>query len=36
VSRRTDSLVPAIVMLIAVAGLGWVIYRARMAGDGQA
>ena len=29
VSRQTGSLVPAIVMLIAVAGLGWVIYRAR-------
>ncbi len=31
VSRQTGSLVPAIVMLIAVAGLGWVIYRARVA-----
>jgi uncharacterized membrane protein YdjX (TVP38/TMEM64 family) len=31
VSRQTGSLVPAIVMLIAVAGLGWVIYRARIA-----
>jgi len=32
VSRQTGSLVPAVVMLIAVAGLGWVIYRARIAG----
>jgi uncharacterized membrane protein YdjX (TVP38/TMEM64 family) len=30
VSRQTGSLVPAIVMLVAVAGLGWVVYRARM------
>lgn len=31
VSRQTGSLVPGIVMLVAVAGLGWVIYRARIA-----
>ena len=31
VSKATGSLVPAIVMLIAVAGFGWVIYRARLA-----
>jgi uncharacterized membrane protein YdjX (TVP38/TMEM64 family) len=31
VSRQTGSLVPAVVILIAVAGLGWVIYRARLA-----
>lgn len=31
VSRETNSIVPAVVMLIAVAGLGWVIYRARIA-----
>ena len=30
VSRQTGSLIPAVIMLIAVAGLGWVIYRARM------
>ena len=31
VSRQTGSLVPAVIMLIAVAGLGWVVYRARLA-----
>ncbi len=31
VSKATGSLAPAIVMLIAVAGFGWVIYRARLA-----
>jgi uncharacterized membrane protein YdjX (TVP38/TMEM64 family) len=31
VSRQTGSLVPAVVILIAVAGFGWVIYRARLA-----
>ena len=31
VSRQTNSIVPAVVMLIAVAGFGWVVYRARMA-----
>lgn len=31
VSKATGSLVPAVVMLIAVAALGWVIYRARIA-----
>lgn len=31
VSKATDSVVPAVVMLIAVAGFGWVIYRARLA-----
>jgi len=29
--RRTGSLIPAIIMLLAVAGLGWVVYRARVA-----
>jgi len=29
VSRQTGSLLPAIVMLVAVSGLGWIIYRAR-------
>jgi uncharacterized membrane protein YdjX (TVP38/TMEM64 family) len=29
-SRQTGSLVPAVVMLIAVAGLGWIVYRARV------
>ena len=33
VSRQTDSLVPAVVMLVAVAACGWVWYRARMAAD---
>jgi uncharacterized membrane protein YdjX (TVP38/TMEM64 family) len=31
VSRQTGSLVPAIVMLVAVAALGWVVYRAKIA-----
>ena len=31
VSRAAGSVVPALVILIAVAGLGWVIYRARLA-----
>jgi uncharacterized membrane protein YdjX (TVP38/TMEM64 family) len=31
VSRQTGSLVPAIIMLIAVAGLGWILFRARIA-----
>jgi uncharacterized membrane protein YdjX (TVP38/TMEM64 family) len=31
VSRQTGSLVPAVIMLIAVAGLGWIVYRARIA-----
>jgi uncharacterized membrane protein YdjX (TVP38/TMEM64 family) len=31
VTRRTGSLVPAVIMLIAVAGLGWIVYRARLA-----
>jgi len=31
VSRETGSLVPAVVMLIAVAGLGWILFRARFA-----
>lgn len=30
VSRQTGSLVPAIVIALAVGGLGWVIYRARL------
>ena len=30
VSRQTGSLVPALIMLIAVAGLGWIVYRARL------
>ena len=34
VSRQTGSTVPGIVMLVAVAGFGWVIYRARMADAG--
>jgi len=33
VSRQTGSLIPGIVILIAVAGLGWVVYRARMVED---
>jgi uncharacterized membrane protein YdjX (TVP38/TMEM64 family) len=32
-SRDTGNLVPAIVMLIAVAGFGWVLYRVRVSGD---
>lgn len=35
VSRQTGSLLPGIIMLIAVAALGWVVYRARMAVDLQ-
>ena len=31
VSRQTGSLVPAVIMLIAVAGLGWILFRARFA-----
>ena len=31
ISKATGSAVPAIVMLVAVAGFGWVIYRARVA-----
>jgi uncharacterized membrane protein YdjX (TVP38/TMEM64 family) len=31
VSRQTGSVVPAVVMLVAVASLGWVLYRARVA-----
>ena len=30
VSRQTNSLVPAVVMLIAVAGFGWILYRMRI------
>lgn len=30
VSRETGSLVPAVVILVAVAGAGWIWYRARM------
>ena len=30
VSRKTNSLVPAVVMIVAVAGLGWIVYRARL------
>ncbi len=30
VSRQTGSPVPAMIMLVAVAGLGWVLYRARI------
>jgi uncharacterized membrane protein YdjX (TVP38/TMEM64 family) len=30
VSREAGSPVPAVIMLIAVAGLGWIIYRARI------
>jgi uncharacterized membrane protein YdjX (TVP38/TMEM64 family) len=30
ISRQTDSLLPAIIMLVAVAGLGWIIYRSRI------
>ena len=29
VSRQTGSLVPGVIMLIAVAAFGWVLYRAR-------
>jgi uncharacterized membrane protein YdjX (TVP38/TMEM64 family) len=31
ISRQTGSLLPAVIMLIAVAGLGWILYRARIA-----
>jgi len=34
ISRQTGSLVPALIMLIAVAGLGWIVYRARIS-DGH-
>jgi hypothetical protein len=30
ISRQTGSLLPAIIMLVAVAGLGWIIYRSRI------
>ncbi len=33
VSRQTGSLIPAVVILIAVAGAAWVWYRARMSRD---
>src|SRR5439155_25440757 len=33
VSRQTGSLVPAIIMLIAVAAFGWVVYKAKMETD---
>ena len=33
VSRQTGSLIPGIFILFAVAGLGWVVYRARMVED---
>lgn len=29
-SRAMDSALPAVIMLIAVAGLGWIVYRARV------
>lgn len=32
-SRDTGNLIPAIVMLIAVAGFGWVLYRVRLSGE---
>lgn len=32
-SRETGNLVPAVVMLIAVAGFGWVLYRARLSAE---
>ena len=36
VSRQVNSVVPAILMLVAVAGFGWVLYRARLgARDGS-
>jgi uncharacterized membrane protein YdjX (TVP38/TMEM64 family) len=35
VSRATSSIVPAVVMLIAVAGAAWVWYRARMRPEGD-
>jgi uncharacterized membrane protein YdjX (TVP38/TMEM64 family) len=30
VSRQTGSLVPAMVMLVAVAAFGWVVYKAKI------
>jgi uncharacterized membrane protein YdjX (TVP38/TMEM64 family) len=30
VSRETNSVVPAVIMLFCVAGFGWVVYRAKM------
>ena len=33
-SRETGSLVPAIVILMAVAAAGWIWYRASIGGDG--
>jgi len=30
VSRETNSVLPAVIMLIAVAGFGWIVYKARM------
>ena len=30
VSREANSIVPAVVILVAMAGLGWIIYRARI------
>lgn len=33
VSRQVGSLVPGIAMIVAVAALGWVVYRARMADE---
>jgi uncharacterized membrane protein YdjX (TVP38/TMEM64 family) len=35
VSREANSIVPAVVILIAMAGLGWIVYRARMANGGR-
>jgi len=35
VSRATNSIVPAVVMLVAVAGTAWVWYRTRMARPGN-
>ena len=35
VSREMDSVVPAIVIIIAVAAAGWVWYRARLESDGR-
>lgn len=35
VSRETGSLIPAVVILIAMAGAGWIYYRARLAPDAQ-
>ena len=33
VSRETGSLIPAVVILIAMAGAGWIYYRARLVPD---